>query len=120
VLVKSLTAAVATIVFLGSIPAWAQDLGTDRYFRVEHQLERVKGRSRITGYVYNDYLLTAINIRLLVEELDSSGRVVSTAVGYVDEELPPRGQAYFQTPVPKEGATYRVRVQSFTWHRTGY
>ena len=114
--VKSLAAAIATVFFLGSAPAWAQ---ADR-LRVEHQVERIQGRPLITGYVHNDAALTAVNIRLLVEELDTSGQMGSTTVGYVDDEVLPGGRVSFQVPVPREGATYRVRVQSFVWHRVGY
>ena len=119
--IKNLAAAMAAILLLVSAPAWAQGLSADRYFRVEHEVERLKsGRSRLTGYVYNDYVLTAANVRLLVEGLESSGRVVSETLGYVDAELSPGGRAYFHVPLPMEAATYRVRVHSFTWHRVGY
>jgi len=109
--VKSLAAAIATVFLLVSAPAWAQ---ADR-FRVEHEVERIRGRPRITGYVHSDAALTAVNIRLLVEELDPSGRAVNTTVGYVDAEIPTTGRAYFEVRVPAPRAMYRVTVESFAW-----
>ena len=114
--VKHVTAVLVALI-LGTGAAWAQNFGApvDRYFRLEWEVERAKGGNpRITGYLYNDRAVWAVNVRLLVGALDASDRMVSKTRGYVND-VPPDGRAYFEVAVPSGGATYRVSVESFNW-----
>jgi len=54
------------------------------------------GRPVIQGYVYNDYLRSAAEVRLQVETLDASGTVTSRQVGFVPGIIPLRDRAYIR------------------------
>lgn len=115
-------AAVLTAVLLGTGVGWAQNFGAppDRFFRLEWEAEQARAGQRVvTGHVYNDHVLWADNVRLLVEVLDHAGRVVAKTIGYVHRWVPPSGRAYFWVPVPPDGAAYRVTVQSVDWRSPG-
>ena len=117
---KRVTAVLAALV-LGTAPAWAQNFSTsvDRYFRLEWDVGRAKdGGPRITGHLHNDRLMWDVNVRVLVEALDTSGRTVSKTRDYVND-VPPEGRSYFDATVPSGGATYRVSVESFDWLKAG-
>lgn len=110
------------VIHLGTAVGWAQNFGAplDTYFRLEWEVGQSKsGPPTITGYIYNDRRIRALNVRLLVEELDGFGRVVSKTIGYVDGDVPAQGRAYFTVPVRSAAATYRVTVDSFDWGYRG-
>ncbi len=112
----------AVAVMSGAGAGWAQSFGAplDRYFRLEWEVAKGRhGRPAVTGYIYNDRGITAGDVRLLIEELDTSGRAVGHTIGYVNGDVPPRGRAFFEIPVPTAGATYRVTVHSFDWRGGG-
>ena len=67
----------------------------------------------VSGYVHNTYGHTAGNVRLVVESLDGGGQVTGSTLVYVLGTIPPGDRLYFETPVPREAASYRVRVLSF-------
>jgi hypothetical protein len=49
--------------------------GIDARLRLEWEVSQTRdGRPEIRGYVLNDYMRAAINVRLLVETLDGNGR----------------------------------------------
>ena len=101
---------------------WAQNFGAplDSFFRLEWEVAKGwRGRPAVTGYIHNDHGLRADNVRLLVEELDASGRTVSRTIGYVVGDVPAHGRAFFEIPVPTAGASYRVTVHSFDWKLGG-
>jgi hypothetical protein len=77
------------------------------------------GRPVIQGYVYNDYLRSAAEVRLQVETLDASGTVTSRQVGFVPGIIPLRDRAYFEVPVKTAGASYRVSITAFDWKDCG-
>lgn len=117
---KRVTAVLAALI-LGAASAWAQNFGTpvDHYFRLEWEVGRAKdGSPRITGYLYNDRVMWAVNVRVLVEALDTSGRTVSKTRDYVND-IPPEGRSYFDVTVPSGGASYRVSVEFFDWFKGG-
>ena len=64
---------------------------------------------------YNDYGRPANNVRLLVETLDGSGRVIDRAFGFVRGIVPVFNRSYWVVPVKTPGASYRVTVTSFEW-----
>ena len=70
------------------------------------------GRTRITGYVYNDYGDAAVNVALRIHEIDASGNDVASVVAPVGETVPAHGRAYFDVAVPSS-RFYRVDVASF-------
>jgi hypothetical protein len=77
------------------------------------------GRPVIQGYLYNDYLRSAAEVRLLVETLDASGGVTARQVGFVRGVIPFRDRAYFEVLVKTAGASYRVSITAFDWKDCG-
>ena len=77
------------------------------------------GRPVIQGYLYNDYLRSAAEVRLLVETLDASGGVTARQVGFVLGVIPFKDRAYFEVPVKTAGASYRVSITAFDWKDCG-
>jgi hypothetical protein len=58
-------------------------------------------------------------VRLLVETLDESGRVVGSAYGYVFGVVPSFNRTAFDVPLKTTGASYRITVTSFDWKDGG-
>src|SRR5215470_5300683 len=53
--------------------------GIDSRLRFEWEVGRTfRGQPLIQGYIYNDYMRAAYNVRLLVETLDAGGQVIDT------------------------------------------
>ncbi|HJV57592.1 MAG TPA: hypothetical protein VJ971_16550 [Methylomirabilota bacterium] len=77
------------------------------------------GRPVIQGYLYNDYLRSAAEVRLLVETLDASGGVTARQVGFVRGVIPFKDRAYFEVSVKTAGASYRVSITAFDWKDCG-
>ena len=85
----------------------------DRFFHVEWTAgQGAAGRTRITGYIYNDYGDSAVNVALRIHEIDASGQDVASEVAPVGETIPAHGRAYFDVGVPSS-RFYRVDVTSF-------
>ena len=94
--------------------------GIDPRLRLEWDLGRMRnGRPEIQGYVYNDYMRSANNVRLLVETLDDQGRVTGSAYGYVFGVVPSFNRTPFNVPIKTEGPSYRVTVTQFDWRDGG-
>ena len=113
----------AAAVMSGAGAGWAQNFGAplDQYFRLEWEVAKGRqGRPALAGYIYNQHGVAAANVRLLIEELDSSGRAAARTIGYVNSDVPVFGRAFFEIPVPAAGATYRVTVYSFDWLDRGH
>lgn len=70
------------------------------------------GRTRITGYVYNDSGDAAVNVALRIHEIDASERDVTIELAPVRETIPANGRAYFDVRVPSS-RSYRVDVSAF-------
>ena len=90
-----------------------------RYFRIESAVSEGRRGPRVEGYVYNTYDVHAIWVRLRVEAVDAAGRPLETRVAYVPLDVPPRGRAFFQAPVPAGTASARVSVLNFEWAPRG-
>jgi len=117
--VRRLTIVVA--ILLSSSFAQAQSYriyGSEAYFAVDWQAGERRGRPVVSGHVVNTYGVTAQNVRLLVERLDTAGQVTATTVGYVAGDVPPGSRVYFEVPVERAPA-YRVVVLSWDWRRGG-
>ena len=94
--------------------------GIDPRLRLEWEAGQSKsGRGEINGYIYNDYGRAAINVRLLVETVDASDRVIDRAVGFVFGVVPVFNRSPFVVPVKTPGASYRITVTSFEWRDGG-
>ena len=78
-----------------------------------------KGRPEIEGYLYNDYMRAAINVRIIVETLDASGQVTHTTFAYIPGVVPLSSRAYFEVPITHPGASYRLRVTMYEWKDGG-
>jgi hypothetical protein len=103
----------AVLVLMGS--ATAQPLLSEvaSSLRVEWQRTvSLGGRPTIEGYVYNDSPFRIGGVRLRVEILDSSKRVVGETFGWVYGNISSRGRWPFSMP-PPAGESFRVTVQSF-------
>src|SRR5256886_856584 len=90
----------------------------ERYFRLEWEVTRGRKGPGIEGYVYNQAMRTADRMRLQIERLDASGKVVGSSAVWVFGTIRVDGRAYFSASVP-EASNYRVRVLSFDWKSDG-
>jgi hypothetical protein len=114
-----LAAAASTVVPARALAgSYAQET-LDRYFRVEFSVSPRSPRATIDGYVYNQHPgYTADRVRLSIERLDASGKVVGTSTTWVLGGVPPSNRAYFNAKV-EPAASYRVQVESFEWTGRG-
>src|SRR3972149_3504378 len=85
--------ALTLILALGCAPAGAAPIISPSgihpllHFEWQGGPER-EGRPGIEGYLYNDYMRAAINVRMIVEALDASGQVTDTTFAYVQGTVP--------------------------------
>lgn len=116
------TAAILTLAsFYPTTPAAALSAtsSVDSRIRLDWEVEARHGRPVVRGYVYNDYLRAAYNVRLLVETLDASGAVIARNVGFVRGVVAFDDRSYFEVPLKTPGASYRVSVTAFDWKDCG-
>jgi hypothetical protein len=90
-----------------------------RYFRTEAAAATGRGGPQVEGYVYNVYEAHAVRVRLDVEALDASGRLLERRTAYVPLDVPPHGRAFFRVGAPAGTTAARVTVQSFEWAPRG-
>jgi hypothetical protein len=117
-------ALLALAVMLGAHSAGAAMVsapsGIDGRLRFEWAVSQSpSGRPVIAGYLYNDYMLAANNVILLIETLDASGQVVERAIRILPDSVPVLGRTYFAIPLKAAGTNYRISVTSFQWLRGG-
>ena len=116
VLLATLVLPAAHLVLLGPGTLSAQNYviqGAERYFRVESTSMPGRRGPVVSGYVYNTYGHTADRVRLIVESVDGAGQVTATTLVDVLGTIGPGDRRYFEATVPREGASYRVRIASF-------
>ena len=109
------------LLFTGGAPAAAQIYAPqtlERYFRLEWEVTRGRKGPAIEGYVYNNGPRSVEHMRLQIERLDTSGKVVGSSTVWVLGSIPMDGRAYFGVSVP-DATSYRVQVLSFDWTRGG-
>ncbi len=108
---------------LGSGPAGAEIFGrpTDGDLRIDWSVTQDrKGQPRASGYIYNSRAGSwAVNVRVQVDTLDSSGQVIGSGLGYVVGDVPPSGRASFEVPIRVSGASYQVTIRTFDWRGYG-
>jgi len=90
----------------------------ERYFRLEWEVTRGRKGPAIEGYVYNQAVWTAGRMRLQIDRLDASGKVVGSSTVWVLGQVRTDSRAFFTASVP-EAASYRVQVLSFDWTGRG-
>ena len=112
---RILAAALLAVVAAGPLPgiriADAQ-MANAASFRVEEDRD-APTRGAIAGWVYNDSRDTVGLVRLRLEVLDDSGKVVGNQMGWAYGNLRPGDRAYFRIPIPEQRGTRRITVESF-------
>ena len=94
--------------------------GIDSRLRLDWDVGQTRGgRPEIQGYVINDNMQPALDVRLLVETLDSNGQTVDRTYGLVVGAVPALSRAPFVVRVQTGGASYRISVSGFTWKDGG-
>lgn len=86
----------------------------DPWFRLEWQAGQSSRGPVVEGFVYNRSGLIADRMRLTIQQLDASGKVLGTTETWVLGTVPPNNRAWFQAPVPA-AANYHVEILSFDW-----
>lgn len=118
-------AVVATVALVSTWPvvpagAFPATESVDARLRLDWQAGTSRGgRPVIAGYVYNDYVRSAGDVRLLVEAIDAAGVRIGRDMGFVPRVVPLRDRAYFEVPVRHPGATYRVSIVAYEWRDCG-
>ncbi len=113
--------ALAIVLAALTLPGHAQEgqvYGADQFFQLTWEPVEYGGRLSVGGYVINTYGLEAINVRLIVESLDGSGRVLAKTIGYVNYPIPPSGRGFFEIFPPGNASSFRVHVLSWDWRRS--
>jgi hypothetical protein len=95
-----------------------QVYGADQFFDLVWEPLEQGGRFSIGGYVTNTYGLEARRVRLMVESLDTAGKVTAKTIGYVNYPIPPASRGYFEVFVPEKASRYRVFILSWDFLRT--
>src|SRR5262245_24760680 len=86
-------------------------LGWEQFFTITS--ETVAGR--VKGYVTNESGFAVSRMRLLIDGLDASGKIVGQSIAWVPSPRPgPGGRIFFDEPAPP-GNTHRVSVFSYGW-----
>ena len=94
--------------------------GIDSRLRLNWEVSQTRGgRPEIQGYVINDNMQPALDVRLLVETLDSNGQTIDRTYGFVVGAVPALSRAPFVVRVQTGGASYRIGVSGFTWKDGG-
>ena len=86
--------------------------GWEQYFTVTWEPAQVKGKQVLQGYVNNTSSYDVMNIRILVETLDTAGATTSQRVAWVPGEMNGASRLFFEVPIAS-APTYRVRVFSY-------
>ena len=86
--------------------------GWEQHFSVTWDTVQRRGRLEVEGYVNNRSPYRVGNLRVLVDSLDDSGRIVDQRVSWVLGELGGDSRLYFEVPVAP-AARYRVSVFSY-------
>src|SRR2546429_3242445 len=114
---RRITALTVAALLTGAVGVSAQIYtpeSLERYFRLEWEVTRGRKGPKVEGYVYNQAMRTAEHMRLQIERLDASAKVVGSSTVWVFGTVRVDGRAYFSASVP-DAASYRVQVLSFDW-----
>jgi hypothetical protein len=86
--------------------------GSEQHFSVTWDAIQRRGRTEVEGYVINRSPYRVGRMRVLVDSLDASNRVVDQKVAWVPGELAGDDRLYYSVAVAP-AAQYRVRVFSY-------
>ena len=86
--------------------------GWEDHFSVTWDATQRRGRTEVEGYVNNKSPYRVGRVRVLVDSLDNTNRVVDQKVAWVSGESAGGDRLYFNVPVTP-AAQYRVRVFSY-------
>jgi hypothetical protein len=103
---------------MGGGPLTPLVVGWEQFFKLTWTVGEYRGRPVVSGKIYNDWGLTAANVRLLVDELDANGQIVDQRLGWLGFTLTPGTTAPFEIPVAHRTPNYRVSVFAFDWVQT--
>lgn len=70
-------------------------------------------RPRLVGHVYNNSTYRIGSVRLRLQSLDASDRVLREDLAWIYVDVPARGRAYFSVNRPAGAQSFRVTVESF-------
>ena len=90
-------------------------IGWEQFFTLTWTVGDRRGQPVVSGKIYNNWGFAAANVRLLVDELDASGRIVDQRVGWLGFTLTPGTTAPFEIPVAHGTPNHRVSVFAFDW-----
>jgi hypothetical protein len=94
--------------------------GIDSRLRLDWEVGQTRGgRPEIQGYVINDNMQPALDVRLLVETLDGNGQTIDRTYGFVVGAVPALSRAPFVVRAGTVGPSYRISVTAFTWKDGG-
>ncbi|HKA63397.1 MAG TPA: hypothetical protein VKH83_13285 [Methylomirabilota bacterium] len=112
--------ALGTLGSSGPAAALSATSTVDSRIRLDWQVGTGRsGQPLIFGYIYNDYGRPASDVVLYVESVDGSGAVVGHTYGFIRGVVQNTDRAYFEVPVQKAGASYRVSVTQLDWKGGG-
>jgi len=107
------------LVIAGPATALAQStVDPDRFFGLEWSGGERRGHPNVNGYIVNNYRVRAANMRLMVDTLDASGKVVESTSGFV-ADVPPGARVYFEVTVKQKAPRYRVTITAWEWRESG-
>jgi hypothetical protein len=114
---------VSILCFHTPAPANAEPLaplvrGWEQFFTIDWQVSERGHRPVMTGQVINAWGVAATRVQLLVEGLDATSGVVSQAVMWLGDPVPPGSRVYFELPLSAPAAHYRVSIFAFDWLET--
>lgn len=87
---------------------------TENQLRAEWQAQALGDRSRLTGAVYNGWVMWARDIVLLVDSLDTAGQITRRTQARLWRTVGPGSSSYFDLTLPA-AASYRVQVVGVRW-----
>jgi hypothetical protein len=90
-------------------------IGWEQFFTLTWTVGDRRGQPVVSGKIYNNWGFAAANVRLLVDELDASGRIIDQRVGWLGFTLTPGTTAPFEIPVAHGTPNHRVSVFAFDW-----
>lgn len=81
-------------------------------FRIEEDTG-APTRGAVAGWVYNNGRETVGLLRMRMDVLDDSGKVVAVERGWAYGNIRPGDRAYFRVPTPSQPGTRKIYVESF-------
>lgn len=81
-------------------------------FRIEEDTG-APTRGAVAGWVYNNGRETVGLLRMRMDVVDDSGKVVAVERGWAYGNIRPGDRAYFRVPTPSQPGTRKIYVESF-------